>query len=220
MSFKEDGFEIIEGIISAEEAETIKCELAAIAFKGGGGIRNAEKKLQTVARLAKSDKLITLASKYLSGKARIVRSILFIKSIQNNWLVSWHQDKTVALSEKICSPEWGPWSRKDGVLHAQPPVEVLNQLVTFRVHLDDSTLENGCLKVIPNSHKEGILLPDSIKRYLKTWGAVHCEAPMGSALVMRPHILHASNKAESSQPRRVLHIEYSSYKLPPGIQWA
>ena len=30
-------------------------------------------------------------------------------------------------------------------------------MITFRVHLDDADKNNGCLKVIPESHKLGIL---------------------------------------------------------------
>ena len=219
MPYKEDGFEIIENIITAREIESIKRELLGVECKGGG-IRNAEKNLSTVNELVRSEKYLALASTYLSGKACLVRSIVFMKSIDNNWLVTWHQDKTVAISKKIDNSGWGRWSEKDGVLHGQPPVEVLEQMVTFRVHLDASTEEDGCLKVIPNSHREGVMSQESIHKYSKSHSAVNCEAPIGSALVMRPHILHASSKATSSQPRRVLHIEYSNYQLPVDTHWA
>ena len=41
--------------------------------------------------------------------------------------------------------------------YVQPPVEILNQMVTFSVHLDPTTNENGFLKVILRSHKHGII---------------------------------------------------------------
>lgn len=219
MPFLEDGFEVVQNIISIEEIESITSELGKLESKGGG-IRNAEKKIVSVKVLAESPKFISLASNYLSGQAKFVRAIIFLKSIENNWLVTWHQDKTVTVSKRLDVPGWGPWSQKDGVLHVQPPVEVLTKMVTFRVHLDESTEQNGCLKLIPGSHKEGVMSQASIDSYSKMHSAISCEAPAGSALIMRPHILHSSSKALSNDPRRVLHIEYSNYKLTDGVGWA
>lgn len=219
MAFSENGFEIVENILSTDDIGTIKRELTTLEFKGGG-IRNAEKKLISVATLVKINWLLDLASDYLNGKAKFVRSIVFIKSISNNWLVSWHQDKTVSVSKNINRLGWNNWTEKDGVLNVQPPIEVLENMITFRIHLDEATEENGCLKVIPNSHKEGVLSQQSITHYTEHHKSIHCKAPAGSALVMRPHVLHASNKATSTQPRRVLHIEFSCYQLPDGVKWA
>ncbi|RBP48949.1 phytanoyl-CoA dioxygenase family protein [Arenicella xantha] len=219
MQFLEDGFEIVQNIISTEEIEAITCEVGKLESKGGG-IRNAEKKIASVKILAESAKFISLASNYLSAEASFVRAIIFLKSIENNWLVTWHQDKTVSVSKRLNSPGWGPWSQKDGVLHVQPPVEVLEKMITFRVHLDESTELNGCLRLIPGSDKEGVMSQPSIDSYSKLHSVISCEAPAGSALIMRPHTLHSSSKAKSNHPRRVLHLEYSSYKLPGGLEWA
>jgi len=93
-------------------------------------------------------------------------------------------------------------------------------MVTFRIHLDDTNLENGCLKVHPESQKLGILTQADIQKYIETHTPVICEAKAGSALAMRPHILHASSKAITPSQRRVLHLEYSSFELPDGVEWA
>ncbi|WP_367317780.1 phytanoyl-CoA dioxygenase family protein [Microbulbifer spongiae] len=170
--------------------------------------------------LAQSQKIRDLASGYLPGKASLVRVILFNKTEETNWFVTWHQDRTVAVSEKFEKENWQPWSIKDGIYHVQPPVEVLNQMVTFRIHLDNTDLENGCLKVLPNSHKLGILDHAAIQEYTKNHDFVTCKAPAGSALVMRPHILHSSSRGSNPSQRRILHLEYSSYTLPAGITWA
>ena len=194
-------------------------ETAEFPYKGGG-IRNAEKKFSSISTLANSDQLTKQAQKYLSGPATLVRAILFNKTQENNWLVTWHQDRTVAVSKKFENKNWGPWSVKDGVVHVQPPIEVLERMVTFRIHLDQACQESGCLKVMPKSQELGILNHDAIDEYVKNHRAVICEAPKGSALVMRPHILHSSSKALIPSQRRVLHLEYSSFKLPSGIEWA
>ena len=56
--------------------------------------------------------------------------------------------KTIAVSDKFEKAGWGPWTLKAGVHHVQPPIEVLNNMVTFRIHLDDTNESNGCLKLI------------------------------------------------------------------------
>ena len=46
-----------------------------------------------------------------------------------------------------------------------------------------------------------------------------CTVPAGGVVVMRPLIVHASSKAESDLPRRVLHIEYArSLDLGDGVK--
>ena len=81
-------------------------------------------------------------------------------------------------------------------------------MVTFRIHLDEATIENGCLKVIPSSHMLGVISQDEIYAHASTKAESLIVAPALSALAMRPHLLHASSKASK---RRILHLEYSGY---------
>ena len=221
MTGLENGYEVINEFLTHDQLVSITSEIEAIGFPDkAGGIRNAEKKYHSVQTLAASTQLVSRAANYLTGIPSLVRAILFNKTAENNWLVTWHQDKTVAVSERFENPNWGPWSVKDGVIHVQPPLEVLSQMVTFRMHLDDTDQDNGCLKVFPNSHNPGVLGHGAIQEYVQSHNPVFCEAKAGSALVMRPHILHSSSKATSLLQRRVLHLEYSSFRLPSGVAWA
>jgi len=221
LSYFVEGYEIVDGFVTQAQIELVTSETQSkeIAF-AGGGIRNAEKKYSSIHNLAWSNDLLARANNYLNKPSKLVRAILFNKTEMNNWLVGWHQDRTVSVSKKFHADGWGPWSVKDGVVHVQPPIVVLNQMITFRIHLDDSSQVNGCLKVLPKSHELGILDQNEIQEYVQHNRSVICEARSGSALVMRPHILHASSKAKNPSQRRVLHLEYSSFKLPSGISWA
>jgi len=217
----ENGYELIDEFLTQDQLNTIKSQIETISFPANaGGIRNADKKYSSIHNLAKSEYLATQVRKYLIGKPGLVRAILFNKASENNWLVTWHQDRTVTLSGKIEKPGWGPWSVKDGVIHVQPPLDVLNQMVTFRIHIDDTNQENGCLKVLPKSQDSGVMDHGAIQEYVQNHNLVICEAKAGSTLVMRPHILHSSSKATTPSQRRVLHLEYSSFKLPSGVAWA
>ncbi|MGM8225461.1 phytanoyl-CoA dioxygenase family protein [Cellvibrio sp. ARAG 10.3] len=158
MTLLQSGFELLQNFIDSDTAAAIIEEVNQPLLNAqGGGIRNADKKFNVIATLASSDYLLAQASRYLSGCPHLVRAILFDKSFNNNWLVTWHQDKTVAVSSTFEKEGWGPWSFKDGVHHVQPPLEVLESMITFRIHLDGSTRKNGCLKVVPNSHRLGLL---------------------------------------------------------------
>jgi len=208
------GYELSEDFLSPQQVNAFNQATEKLVFSPkSGGIRNIEKKSNYARDLISSNQILETAQQYLDGKPQFVRAILFNKTAENNWLVTWHQDKTIAVSDKFELVGWGPWTVKDGIHHVQPPLEVLNNMVTFRIHLDDTNKNNGCLKLIANSHLHGVMTHTEIQGYIEDKPVISCSAKAGSALVMRPHLLHASSKAISPSQRRVLHIEYSGYQL-------
>jgi len=128
----------------------------------------------------------------------------------SNWLVGWHQDTALPLTAKREFPGWGPWSAKDGVDYAHAPAEALEQVLALRVHLDDSTAANGPLRIMPNTHKLGVLTDAEIQKHVGDSPGVECISKTGGIVAMHPLVIHASSKSASELPRRVLHIEYAS----------
>lgn len=221
MDFEEFGYEVVENLLAPEVVKILLSALESLKLDPlRGGIRRIEQIIPQVADLARSPKLLSIASNHVSGQPELVRAIYFDKTPENNWFVTWHQDRTVAVSQRFETAGWGPWSLKSDVWHVQPPMEVLQDMITIRIHLDDATALNGCLKVIPGSHCIGLLASGELQEKINKDHAVFCEVPAGGALVMRPHLLHSSEKSVEPFPRRVLHFEYSSYQLPEGITWA
>jgi len=43
---------------------------------------------------------------------------------------------------------------------------------------------------------------------------------LADVVIMRPHILHFSSKANNPSHRRAVHLDYSSYELPDGVSRA
>lgn len=217
-----EGFVLVDDFLSTGQLAAVFDDLNGTDIPlARGGIRNIEKKYPSIARLVRSQHVLGKANQYLPDAPKFVRAILFDKTPENNWLVAWHQDRTVSVSDKFEDGSWGPWSVKDAVQHVQPPIEVLEQMVTIRIHLDASTTKNGCLRVLPRSHLNGILSQTEINNLTSHNHEVfNCEARAGSALIMRPHLLHSSSKASEPTKRRVLHLEFCSYALPNGIFWA
>jgi len=221
LNVEKHGFEIHSNFINDDIVVEIINEIEALEGNyPKHGIRNAEKKLCSVKRLADSSLLRETARACLSGNPEIVRVIVFDKTADKNWLVTWHQDKTISVSHKVDFPNWGPWTVKDGIHHVQPDIKVLEDMITLRIHLDDASEDNGCLKVIPMSHNLGILNNDERNRVVSESQEYLCTAKSGDLLLMRPHLLHSSSKGSAPSHRRVVHIEYSSFKLPMGLEWA
>ncbi len=215
------GIEIVQNILSRSIIDEIVTEVDNFTKNHPGhGIRNANKKINAIDRLSKSRLLIDMAYSVLGAEPKIVRVLFFDKTPDKNWVVTWHQDKTIALSNKVEIAGWGPWTIKDNIYHVQPPLEVLNQMITFRLHLDNSDSNNGCLKVIPGSHDSGILSQETINEITAIQEPHLCEVIAGDLVMMKPHILHSSSKSVNPLHRRVVHIEYSNYKLPDNLSWA
>lgn len=148
----------------------------------------------------------------------VVKSIYFDKPGDSNWFVPWHQDLTISVNKKVDTAGYGPWTIKHNQYAVQPPLDILQDNFTIRIHLDATDHSNGALRVIPGSHLNGIRRPESID--LKDEIAVVCTVPKGGVMIMNPLLLHASGRTLNHQPRRVIHIEFSRSKLPAGLEWA
>ncbi|SRR5713101_4910084 len=95
------------------------------------------------------------------------------------------------------------------------------QVVALRVHLDDSAVTNGPLRVLPGTHTLGVLTDEEIYRLSKEVASFDCPVPRGGVLAMRPLIVHASSKSQVENPRRVLHIKYAaSTTVDEGLELA
>ena len=154
--------------------------------------------------------LMRIAAHVLGPAAFAYRATLFEKTVSMNWLIVWHQDTALPLCKRQEVQGWGPWSVKDGIPYAHAPGSVLTQVLALRIHFDDSTHENGPLRVLPGTHNYGVLSDDEIGEFSTGVGPVECLVPKGGVVAMRPLLIHSSSKLRNDMPRRVLHIEYTA----------
>lgn len=94
-------------------------------------------------------------------------------------------------------------------------------MVNFWVPLVDSDATNGCLEVIPGSHKLGRLPfvdnPENIiPGHLPVDKPVCCPVPKGGALLIQHKTVHRSNPNFSNHIRWSLDIRYSDSRKPTG----
>jgi len=215
LGFLRDGCRIVRSVFTEEEILTFRDEADRVAAAAGSAcVRHLRSHSPLFRSLALDGRLAPL----LPDGAVIARSILFDKTPEENWPVAWHQDLTIALRERRDVSGYGPWSVKDGAPHVQPPVSLLERMVTIRIHLDETPADNGALAVAPGSHLHGRIPAAEMAAH--TAGAIVCECQPGDILVMRPLILHASKRAVTPRRRRILHFEYASPgDLADDLQW-
>lgn len=234
-----DGFAIIQEFLDAESISFILAALTNAKIDSGEsdeagkdlwtgksqragkafGIRNLLNVVPFTRDLANSPACKSLIEPILGGNARVVRGIYFDKHKDANWKVAWHQDLTIAVRERFDVDGYGPWSLKAGIHHVQPPVAVLENMLTLRIHLDQADESNGALRVLPGTHNHGRLSAAEIAHHKQYLRPTTCTLNRGGALLMRPLLLHSSTAALDPAHRRVLHFEYSSIDLPDGLRW-
>jgi len=210
---EQHGFAILPAVLLPREAGRLVDDLDHAALRRSkAGVRHVLRH-PAIASLAQQPRLLHIAQEILGADALPFRATLFDKSPQANWLVVWHQDTALPLRERRDTPSWGPWSIKDGVVYAHAPASVLCRVLALRIHLDDSTADNGPLRVLPGTHTKGVLSDDDIHDLAERVAPIDCLVPQGGVLAMRPLIVHASSKSQAEEVRRVLHIEYSASKV-------
>jgi phytanoyl-CoA hydroxylase len=152
--------------------------------------------LRDVARLPR---LVGVLTGVIGPNVKLVQSMLFIKA-ENMPGQAWHQDEShIPTRDRSLTGVW--------------------------MALDDATVDNGCLWVIPGSHRRGVLYPVADTHDARFDGTKHAfyfphrddeavpvEVPAGAAVVFDGHLLHRSLRNTGRRPglRRALVTHYMS----------
>jgi hypothetical protein len=218
LTFSDDGARLFREALTRNQLnslEAVLCHLprdqAGLRLKGVDGLTPFLASKGHIGRCARS---------VLGDDCRPVRAILFDKTAETNWALGWHQDRTIAVKERIPVAGFGTWSTKRGMLHVEPPYELLSGMVTLRVHIDPVPASNAPLLIAPGSHRLGRVPEDDIRDVVRRCGTVACLAEPGDIWLYSTPILHASEVAAVPMHRRVLQIDFSVGELPGGLEWS
>lgn len=222
------GFAIIRGVFAEPECQrlsaALELELAGCADEAtslrrhNGAIYGARNLLE-IFPLAKTvwqrEPLLDLLTSVLGNRFGLVRGLFFDKSPESNWSLPWHQDLTIAVRDNtLPSSHFKNPTRKAGVPHVEAPREILERMLTLRIHLDNVTPENGPLRVLAGSHQQDSLSDKDCETMII--------ANAGDVLAMRPLLYHCSSSSNSATHlhRRIIHLEFASFPdLPDGYAW-
>jgi Phytanoyl-CoA dioxygenase (PhyH) len=126
--FDKNGFEILKNVLPRERCDALAAELSALhqrqkesAKSRLGGVRNLLRLLPQVADVAHSAEIMDILEERLAKHAFPVRALFFDKTADANWRVAWHQDLTIAVAERIETPEFEAWSIKEEIVHFNHP---------------------------------------------------------------------------------------------------
>lgn len=156
----------------------------------------------------------------LGPGARARRAFLMDKREGDNWEIAFHQDTTFAVAEPREVEGFHAWVHKGTWYHVQAPGNLVAMVLSTRIHLDEVGERGGALKVLPGTHLEGVL-EDVIRMARISEGNPQVlPARRGDVLLMRPLLLHGSERAHVPSRRRVLHVEWAAFELPGGLRWA
>lgn len=214
--FEADGYVVVPDILTGDECAAFAGQVH-LADAAAGGTRCLLAQpwcAQLEARLRAHPAL----APYIGGERVAVQCTYFEKSAERNWLVPIHQDLSIPVAGRVGEPALRGWSEKEGTTYVRAPLEVLQQLVAVRLHLDDCVKEDGPLRVVPGSHRHGIIGDDEAI-VLRKAGLERVCLEAGAALVLRPLLLHASSKGSGNGRRRVLHFVFGPRELPFGLSW-
>ena len=179
--------------------------------------RNLIESIAEVSTVWQREPLLSFLRANLGDAFGLVRALFFDKPPDRTWNLPWHKDTAIAVEDnQTRSEHFSRPTIKAGVPHLIASDDILRQMLTLRIHLDEVTDENGPLRVIPESHTSS----DGEGLGIDQAATIHAE--LGDVLAMRPLISHASgSSAEGTRRnRRILHLEFAaSSTLPDGVRW-
>ena len=196
-----------------------QCNVASVRHRAGAvyAARNVLNLVPEVTELWETDQLVEILTDALGPDVGLVRGLFFDKPPDQTWALPWHKDLLIAIQQGAQNVDGYSKPRlRAGVMHTEPPVEVLQRQLTLRIHFDAMTSENGPLKVLTGSHHTGKALQ------IKDFPNETILAEAGDVLLMSPLLVHASGCSDENcqSHRRILHLEFSGQPhLPGGVKW-
>ena len=141
--------------------------------------------------LAKDPRLLGPVTELLGPDIKLFRDALMMKPARHGSAKPYHQD----------SAYW----------QVDPP-----DLCSAWIALDDATLKNGCMRVLPGSHRWGVIEHKHLADYqveeerLDLSGEVSAPLEAGGVLLFHSLLLHATSPNASDSPRRAMICSYMS----------
>ncbi len=224
--YRDNGFLVVHGAFSTDEVEHLRREAVRVCRGELGDIRGVEPalpgdsddavmrrylcihfphKLSPVMRAALAHPaIVDVLTNVIGPDVKCMQSMLFIKAAGKPGQ-AWHQDEDfIPTRDRSLTGGW--------------------------IALDDATVENGCLWVIPGSHKRGVLWPMHIQEDARfdctneSFGfpysdadAIPVEVKAGAVVFFNGYLLHRSlpNSAVGGYRRALVNHYMSAQSLLP-----
>jgi phytanoyl-CoA hydroxylase len=217
--YRRDGYLVYEGLFRPEEVAALLERLEELVLEQiprpagvrmqiepavGRGEASASSPLEALRKveglvehderfgaLARDPRILDVMEALIGPDIKLFRDALMMKPPRHGSAKPYHQDSAY-------------WS-------IDPP-----DLVSVWMALDDATLENGCMRVIPGSHEWGILEHQHLADFqvdeakLDTSNEVSVPLKAGGCLFFHSKLLHATAPNDSPYPRRSMIVSAMS----------
>jgi len=138
-----------------------------------------------------------------------LRAVGFNKSKEMNWSLPWHQDRIIAMAEKISHPDYKNWSRKSGIWHCEPKPAILGQMAFAYIAFDNIDDGMGGLEMAEGTHKFGSIPEGEIETQLKTAVKIRPDMKIGEVILVSALTLHRSAPMTTIGKRRSLRLDFA-----------
>lgn len=222
--FARDGYAVFEGVLAGEALDLLRASCDAfvareearmdaagtdtlgISHRGRRYFANeCQREQPELRRILFSADMAAICRATLGDTAYFFFDQFVVKGPEGGLPFSWHQDSGYVVGNG------GP------VDHAP--------YLTCWIPLDDATLANGTVRLIPGSHQEGLIdherlaATNDLAVVVDEARAVAVEVPAGSVVAFSSRTLHATGANGSDRPRRVYLAQYTpEVMLNPGTR--
>lgn len=138
-----------------------------------------------------------------------LRAVGFNKTPEHNWSLPWHQDRVIAMTDRIDDPRYTNWSRKSGVWHCEPPARDLERMAFAYIAFDDMDQHSGGLELANGSHRQGVLQERQIDDIIKACDIICPALRHGEVLLVSALMLHRSGILTGKINRRSLRVDFA-----------
>jgi ectoine hydroxylase-related dioxygenase (phytanoyl-CoA dioxygenase family) len=212
--YGESGYVVISDVFTKDELSAIDQEIDRICEQDeGGNHRNAGWVMS-----------LGLRSEITKAFVQDARILALIEDIVKPGIAIYSGKLTTKMpySEDICH-----WHQDDAYYNAHATSQTRLSVWT---PLQDAKEENGCLWVVPGSHKGGVVAHGSYGGQcprsmgpadLEVDGAISCPVKAGDMLLFSAELWHHSRQNQTGQIRRAFIVSYQEATVPRGNgdQW-
>jgi ectoine hydroxylase-related dioxygenase (phytanoyl-CoA dioxygenase family) len=223
MSFQTEGYAVFEGVLAGAALDLLRAECARFVAR-----EDARMDAAGVDTLGLSHRGKRYFANECQREQPSLRTVLFGEAMANVCRATLGDDAYFFFDQYVVK---GPdaeaanafgWHQDSGYMshNGGPPDHA--PYLTCWCPLDDATVENGTVRVIPRSHEAGIIAHDRAGADLQVITqdpGVVIEAKAGDVVAFSSRLLHATGANRTDQPRRVYLAQYSPEAiLNPGTR--
>ncbi len=203
-AYHRDGFLLVDDVFPQAELDTINREIERLRTEKSNDGTNQNDvilrlglKSDLTRQICRDERIVTLIEDLVRPGIAIYSAKLFEKRPNDETICHWHQDDAYYRENSECGCRMSAW-----------------------IPLQDCDKENGCVWVLPGSHKQGLKPANNIgaetghcdlafaQGTTELEGAVSVPMKAGSVLLFHALLGHRSLGNHTAHPRRAFIISY------------